>query len=133
MIVIKVIQENNLNIDRRYESESALFSHILNWQIVSPPSQWVPPTDLIETSASYIVRLEFAGADDSDFNIHLEHDLLKIHGKRQESITATAYYQMEIPFGEFDLTIHLPGQINLAAASATYQNGFLIISLPKNE
>jgi len=77
------------------------------------------------------VRVETAGMQEDDFRIFADSTYLRISGKRQESFCVQSYYQMEIPFGEFALTITLPPGLKVSFATAYYQNGFLLITLPK--
>ena len=42
-----------------------------------------------------------------------------------------AYHQMEIRFGKFEVAMEIPVKINIEKATAGYQDGFLVIVLPK--
>jgi HSP20 family molecular chaperone IbpA len=38
---------------------------------------------------------------------------------------------MEIRFGKFSTSVHLPGPINMEQAHAEYKDGFLTVTIPK--
>jgi len=92
---------------------------------------WRPPTDVYEVDDSLVVRMEVAGMLDVDFSIVLDGRLLSIRGARPDSPEKRAYYQMEIPFGEFGIDIDLPYAVDSSQIEAVYANGFLRILLPK--
>jgi HSP20 family protein len=98
---------------------------------------WRPPTDVYETEEVFVARVEIAGMRDEDFAIELDGRDLLIRGVRPElpgsaSLTgARAYHQMEIRFGEFSLSLELPGGVVADGVQAIYENGFLVVTLPK--
>jgi HSP20 family protein len=103
----------------------------LRWRIVSKPLVWRPPTDVFETDETIIVRVEIAGLREEDIVISLEGQLLAVRGTRFDTAEKRAYYQMEIPFGEFSTEIELPSSILADQVQASYRDGFLRITLPK--
>ncbi len=103
----------------------------LRWRIASRPRLWRPPTDLYETEASFVVRVEVAGMQETDFNVTLAEQHLQIHGVRADISERRAYYQMEIPYGEFATEVELPGPVLYEQIEAVYQDGLLKIVLPK--
>jgi HSP20 family molecular chaperone IbpA len=100
-------------------------------RLVSRPRFWRPPTDVYETDTALVVRVEIAGMREVDFTISLVERNLLISGVRQDTNERRAYYQMEIPFGEFAIEIELPYPIMVDEVEATYREGFLRIVLPK--
>lgn len=99
--------------------------------IVSRPHPWRPPTDMFETENAIVVRVEVAGMRETDFSLSLAENSLRIRGVRQDSNERRAYYQMEIPFGEFISEVELPAAVVVEEAEAVYRDGFLRILLPK--
>jgi HSP20 family protein len=92
---------------------------------------WRPPTDVYETDTAIVVRVEIAGMRETDFTISLVERSLIIKGTRQEVNERRAYYQMEIPFGEFSTEVDLPYPIIAEEIEAVYRDGFLRIVMPK--
>ncbi|MBN2147616.1 MAG: Hsp20/alpha crystallin family protein [Anaerolineales bacterium] len=101
------------------------------WRVISRPHIWRPPTDVYETDDAYIIRVEIAGMREQDFQIALTERGLLIRGIRQDTPERRAYYQMEIPFGEFNTEIELPYPIVADQVEAVYKDGFLRMQCPK--
>ncbi len=104
---------------------------VIHWRLSSRPHVWRPPTDVYETEADIVVRVEIGGMREEDFLVSLENRTLVVRGVRADSNERRAYHQMEIPFGEFSTEIDLPAPVVATAIEAVYQNGFLRIKLPK--
>jgi HSP20 family protein len=68
---------------------------------------------------------------ESEFIISLENRSLTISGNRQGPAEKGAYYQMEIPSGEFISIVELPNAVVYDKVEAIYQDGFLRVVLPK--
>jgi HSP20 family protein len=103
----------------------------IGWQVSVHSYSWSPPTDVFETDASFIVRVEVAGMRQSDFTIDVEDNFLVISGTRLESPERHAYHQMEIRFGEFSTSVEVPAGVDVSKAVADYEDGFLNLVLPK--
>ena len=105
--------------------------HAIGWQVGIHSYAWGPPTDVFETDASFVIRLEVAGMRQSDFSIELENNFLVISGVRSEPPEKRTYHQMEIRFGEFSTAIEIPAGADVSKAQADYEDGFLNVVLPK--
>ena len=105
--------------------------HALGWQVNLHSYTWSPPTDVYETDASFVVRVEVAGMREADFSINMEKNFLVISGVRIDAQERRAYHQMEIRFGEFNTGIELPSGVDINKTNAEYEDGFLTVILPK--
>jgi len=94
-------------------------------------STWSPPTDVYETEESCVIKLEIAGMRDEDFEVAFENNILMISGNRLDLNERRAYHQMEIRFGKFEIAVELPMVVDIEKATARYQDGFLVVVLPK--
>ena len=103
--------------------------HAVSWQVRS--NIWSPPTDQYETEEAYVVRMEIAGMQEDNFEVSLENNILYISGARLDLPERRAYQQMEIQFGKFASAVNLPGPVNIDQTHAEYRNGFLVVTLPK--
>lgn len=93
---------------------------------------WRPPTDIYEIDDKIIVLVEIAGMTEKDFTISMDRDVLNIHGSRSLQIEERhSIHQMEIPFGDFALEIVFPMPLDIEKVTAAYNNGFLMVILPK--
>ena len=103
-----------------------------NWQLLSHSQKWRPPTDVFETIDHIIIRVEIAGMQENDIDITFNNSVLNVSGNRLDPIeNIKAFHQMELSFGDFLSAIEISTPISLAKAEASYQNGILIIKLPK--
>lgn len=103
--------------------------HAVSWQVRS--TGWSPPTDVYETEASFVVRVEVAGMKDDDIEVAIENNVLMISGSRSDLNERRAYHQMEIRFGKFEIAAEIPVPIEIEKSVAEYKDGFLIVHLPK--
>jgi len=106
-------------------------AHFAGWRLASRPVAWRPPTDVYETEAAFVVRMEIAGMREEDFSVQIEGRILSVRGVRSDTPERKAFHLMEIRIGEFQNEIELPGAVRISEISAAYQDGFLVIHLPK--
>jgi len=92
---------------------------------------WQPPTDVYETDVAIVVQMEIAGMQNAEFMISIDKRLLSISGNRPATGEQGAYYQLEIPSGEFLSIVELPSPVVYEKIEAVYQDGFLRVLLPK--
>ena len=92
-----------------------------------------PPADIYETAESVVVIVEIAGINDQDVEISIEGNSLTIRGQREDRQRhpSRLYSQMEICCGPFQRILGLPAEVDADKATATYDDGFLEIVLPK--
>jgi HSP20 family protein len=103
----------------------------VGWQVRMQSHIWSPPTDIFEIEKYYIVRVEIAGMHHQDFSIQLEENYLIIRGTRHDNPEKRAYHQMEVRYGEFSTVVTIPTPVQAEKATAEYNDGFLIVTLPK--
>ena len=95
------------------------------------PHVWRPPTDVWESEDSYQVRVELAGMRGSEISLTLHRASLIIQGNRPEATVSGAYQQMEIAYGEFSTEVNLQHPVDAESVRASYEDGFLSVTLPK--
>ena len=93
---------------------------------------WSPPTDIFEIDDSLLVLVEIAGMQKGNFNVAIGERHLIISGSRPapHNIKA-AFHQMEVRHGDFRVDVDLPWSVDEDRVEATYDDGFLRVSLPK--
>lgn len=96
-------------------------------------AEWMPVLDVVENANEYIVRLEIPGLHRENLDLNLTGQVLKITGKREAVTEATneAFLVKERVYGKFVRTIRLPAPIAENKVAANYENGMLIVHLPK--
>ncbi|MCG3196417.1 MAG: hypothetical protein GHCLOJNM_00890 [bacterium] len=94
---------------------------------------WHPPTDIYETSDAYHVKIEMGGMHREDISVHAEGRVLTIAGKRCDHSPETKikFRRAEIKYGQFEVSLEMPLDVNVDLLNAAYDNGFLEVRLPK--
>jgi HSP20 family protein len=92
---------------------------------------WRPPTDVLESEGDVVVQVEIAGMSDEEFEISLIDQRLLIAGQRRHLEGSRVYHNMEISYGEFRTEVQINVPLDEEGISATYENGFLLVRLPK--
>ena len=95
--------------------------------------RWHPPLEVFETEDTLEVVAEIAGMNPEEIDIVLEGDVLTIQGERPDPCANgnRSYHIARIPYGPFGVEFRLPFQVESDAAEASYENGFLRISLKR--
>jgi HSP20 family protein len=102
-----------------------------------PSPIWTPALDMYETDDAVVLLLELSGVEADQTDVHVEPHRLTVSGVRREQHGPYApderrsYHALEIPYGRFERSIHLPAGIDTEAAQANYRDGLLEIRLPK--
>ena len=98
---------------------------------------FAPLLELYENDKEYVVEAELAGLNQNDINVEIEDNILTISGekKREEKKGSQdkGFYRSERFYGKFQRSVALPKNIIPEKIKATYKNGLLKISIPKNE
>lgn len=94
-----------------------------------------PKVDIAETDKEFEIQLHVPGMKKGDFNIDLNDDQMTISGERkfENESKEKNYHSIESYYGSFSRTFYLPDVVNKDKVDATYQDGILRISLPKDE
>ena len=94
---------------------------------------FAPRIDVSETDEAYRVRADLPGVEEKDIQISLEEGVLSIQGKieseKDEERKGLRY--AERVRGSFQRTIELPGELDETKVTASYKQGVLTVTLPK--
>ncbi len=83
-----------------------------------------------ENPPTLTVMVELPGVDPADVQVIASPQALLIAGVRQRPKNCGHYQQMEIEYGPFQRQVTLATDIDLDAATATYERGILTVRLP---
>jgi len=94
---------------------------------------WNPPTDIFETKDALNIKIEVAGLREKDIEVKVNQDYLIIRGRRTDEHREThaRFHLMEIHYGSFERIVRLPHIVDINSITATLQNGFLMVRVPK--
>jgi HSP20 family protein len=105
------------------------------WQQFLPLSngKWQPNTDVLETKDQYLIRMELSGVKREDINIYYQDGKLLVYGQRRDpqNRSGVRYLQLEINYHEFERILLLPDEIESDKIEAHQEEGFLLITIPK--
>lgn len=119
-----------------YQSEKSLeeLFPTMNPMFRMEAASWKPQVDIYETASDIVILATMAGVDKDNLQLEISHKAVKISGRRmpcpQEK--RSNYRLAEIQYGNFERVLFLPGPIDTEKVSASYENGFLQISLAKS-
>ena len=96
---------------------------------------WQPPTDVYETGKEIIVKIAASGLKPEEISVLFSNHILTVSGKRgnDSAHQKVCFYQVEIRYGYFERKIKIPKHVDANNIRATYENGFIVINIPKAE
>lgn len=98
-------------------------------------STWFAPTDVSEDENSLRISMELPGVDPDDVRLSLENNVLTIRGekKQQNEESNERVHRFERTYGMFERTFVLPNTVDPERIEARYENGVLLVTIPKAE
>lgn len=87
-----------------------------------------PPTNIIEHSGGYEVRMLVPGYHKSDIKISVKESLLKISAEKKQFNDKILHREFVI--SKFERSFSLPDSINKDSISASCEDGILIVAVP---
>jgi HSP20 family protein len=94
-----------------------------------------PALDVSESDNTFEVRMDVPGMAAKDIDIQVRGNVVSVSGKRQEEQEekGKTYHRIERSLGSFSRSLTLPCDINEDEVAANYENGVLVVTLPKSE
>jgi|GEM_PF-1514674 HSP20 family protein len=95
--------------------------------------EWSPLTDIYEDNDFFKFKIDLPGVEKEDVKIKYSNGRLTVWGIRKPEHESEnfKYHKIEKPYGRFYREYEVPLEINEDKISAEFNNGQLIISLPK--
>lgn len=105
-----------------------------DWGIVEYPENEL---DMYEDGDNVIVKVKAPGFTEENIDITVEDGTVTITGKieeeNEEENKKKKFYRKEFKSQSFTRRVDLPVRVKAEAAEADYENGVLILTLPKAE
>lgn len=110
-------------------------STVNDWMEKEGISEGQLSIDVYHTDKKIVIQSTIAGAQPEDLKISLHHDLLTIHGTRQQpqTVDEDQYLYRECYWGPFSRSIILPAEVDSRKVEAIIENGVLTVTLTKIE
>jgi len=95
----------------------------------------LPAVNIKETNEEFILELAIPGMKKSDFIIDVENKILTIASevKSENEEKNANYTRREFGYSSFKRTFTLPDSVASDKVKATYNDGILMVTLPKRE
>ena len=96
-------------------------------------ADWVPPVDIREEDAQFVLHADLPGIEPKDIDITLEKGVLTIRGRRTLASRdeKNGFRRVERVAGEFYRRFTLPDTADSQAVKARFANGVLEVAIPK--
>jgi len=107
------------------------FSHPLNGEQLHHSAR----VNILEKEDHFLLELAAPGLSKTDFKLSLDKNQLtiKVEKSPEENDEQSRYTRREFNYKQFSRQFHLPDTVDPAAISAQYENGILLVKLPKKE
>lgn len=108
--------------------QKSLIDEIRNEPVIAPF------VDIYETEDNFNLVVNMPGVSKENINLKLEEERLSIIGKRNlDELKNRKYVLSETPFGNYYRTFKISDSIDIEKAKAKFENGQLLVTLPKSE
>jgi HSP20 family protein len=91
-----------------------------------------PTVDVDETDKEFRVTAELPGLEEKDVEVLLQDGLLTIRGEKKLETESRNRSYSERFYGRFERQISLDRDVDESAVNATFRNGILTVTVPKN-
>lgn len=94
---------------------------------------WIPAVDIIEDKDRFQLKVELPEVKKEDVRVNVENGVLSISGERRLELEEGEGRQrrLERIYGSFNRSFTLPAEADESAIDASYQDGMLVLSIPK--
>ena len=94
-----------------------------------------PRADVVETEDGFDIEAELPGLAAKDVKIEVADGVITISGekKSEKQEKTKGYHQQERSYGSFCRSFRLPASVDEKQVSASFENGVLRVSLPKQD
>ena len=140
-IKINLKKYNTMSLIKRTDRLPFIFEDFFNtdWfggTNVSKIGFNTPAVNVKESDNDFSVELAAPGLVKDDFNIELDNDVLHISAatkSENETKENGKYTRKEFGYSTFKRSFNLPDTIDGSRIEAAYENGVLLVTLPKKE
>ena len=93
------------------------------------------PTDVSEDASALQVTMELPGVRPEDVRLSLENNILTIRGEKRQELDENneRVHRFERVYGVFERTFALPNSVDPDRIEARFENGVLVVRIPKAE
>jgi len=94
---------------------------------------WMPACDISETDKAYLIRAELPDVKKDNVRVNIENNVLTLQGERKDEkeVKNERYHRREMTYGSFLRRFTLPDDINPDKVDATFKDGILTVTVPR--
>lgn len=128
--------------NRMFPAISSLFDDFFNTEFghwrnnnFSASNTTLPAVNIKEDNDGFTVEMAAPGMEKADFKINLNNNLLTISSEKQEEHKEEQdkYTRREFAYRSFQRSFTLPDSADSEKINAKYENGVLLVSIPKKK
>jgi HSP20 family protein len=111
------------------------FFRLPEFSVDTKTKSWTPMLDVKETKDAYLIEADIPGLDKKDLHVSLKNEVLTIKGIRSHEVNKEedGWVHKERSYGTFYRSVQLPTATGSKEAQASYKDGVLKLSIPKQE
>jgi len=96
---------------------------------------WGPAMEISEADDKYIIKAELPGMKRDEIEVtSIDHTLsIKGEKKHKEEVNEDGYYYSEVSYGSFHRTMTLPADVTTGKIVASYEDGVLVVNVPRTQ
>jgi HSP20 family protein len=112
-----------------------MFDELLDPNVPTNGVAWMPVIDIVDRDSELVLTAELPGTKKDDVQMEIADGVFTLKGeKKEESEEKNERYQvLERSFGAFERSFTLPRAVDTAKITATFDNGLLVVRMPKNQ
>lgn len=92
----------------------------------------IPSYDVVENESEYFLEFGLAGFSKEDVSLNIEENVLTVEGERKSDENINYTHKGNF-YGKFKKTFTLPDNVMANKISASWKDGMLTITIPKEE
>jgi HSP20 family protein len=94
-------------------------------------ARWQPAADVYRMDHGWLVKLEVAGIQPEQIQIHIEGQAMTIRGRRMDHQLKTnaCCHRLEIAYCRFERRLEFPIELRQADITTEYRDGMLLIQI----
>jgi HSP20 family protein len=98
-------------------------------------ASWTPAVDVFEDKDAVKINAELPGVKPAEVNLTIESNVLTLRGEKKQVAEETTerVHRYERSYGMFERSFALPNTVDADRVEARFENGLLMIHLPKVE
>jgi HSP20 family protein len=99
------------------------------------PTTWTPAVSLVDTEDALVLHVQLPGINAESIDVQASREVVAISGDRTapELPAGACLRRNEFRYGTFRRVVSLPVAIEPKSVTANYENGILVLTLPKAE